>query len=218
MTETDPNPPPVTSNRREIVRTLVINAVAPYVVYMLCKPHLGGLVALALSAVPPAVEGVWSVVRQRRLDVVAALVLGGIAASLILIALGGSERILLLRESLITSLVGVALAGSVAAKRPILYYLTRQMRAGGDPAEAARWDARWDAEPGFRRTMRLLSLVWGVGLVVEMTVRTIMVFDMQVSHFLLVSPFVQYGMTGLLVLWTVAYGRRHFAPDPTDPE
>ena len=209
---TEAPPPPQPSTRRELVRTLVINAAAPYAVYMLCKPHFGGLVALALSAVPPAVESLWSVVRRRRLDVVGALVLGGIAASLILIALGGSERILLLRESLITSLVGVALAGSVAARRPILFYLARQMQAAGDPAEAARMDARWDAEPAFRRSMRLLSLVWGVGLVIEMTVRTIMVFDMAIDHFLLISPFVQYGMTGLLVLWTVAYGRRRMAP------
>lgn len=206
-------PPPQPSTRRELVRTLVINAAAPYAVYMLCKPHFGGLVALALSAVPPAVESLVSVVRRRRLDVVGALVLGGIAASLVLIALGGSERILLLRESLITSLVGIALAASVAARRPILYYLARQMQAAGNPAEAARMDARWDAEPGFRRSMRLLSLVWGIGLVIEMVVRTIMVFDMEISHFLLISPFVQYGMTGLLVLWTVAYGRRRIAPD-----
>jgi hypothetical protein len=108
------------SARREIANLILINAVAPYVVYELAEPYTGGLAALALSAVPPAIEGVWSVVRKRKLDVAAALVLAGIAASLVLIALGGSERVLLLRDSLVTSVVGLAIAVSAVFPRPIL--------------------------------------------------------------------------------------------------
>ena len=212
MTDAEASPPPAApkrSTRQELVRTLAINAVAPYIVYTACKPHLGGFVALALSAVPPTLEAIWSVIRQRRIDVIAALVLGGIAASLVLIALGGSERLLLLRESLITSLVGVALAASVLWSRPLLYLLARQMTAGRDPGELARWDQRWADDAAFRRSMRVMSLVWGFGLLGEMAVRTAMVYEMEIGNFLLISPFVQYGLTGLLVLWTVFYMKRH---------
>ncbi|MDX2091394.1 MAG: hypothetical protein SFX73_26275 [Kofleriaceae bacterium] len=69
---------PARSMRHEILRTALINAIAPYVIYVLCEPELGAFAALALSAVPPAIEGAWSIWRQRRLDVVAMLVLGGI--------------------------------------------------------------------------------------------------------------------------------------------
>jgi Protein of unknown function (DUF3159) len=196
--------------RRELVRTLLINAIGPYVVYLVCKPYTGSLVALALSAVPPTVESLWSVVQRRRLDIVSALVLGGIVLSLVLVALGGSERVLLLRESLVTSLIGLVLAASVVLARPLLFYLFRQLRAGSDAAAVARWDERWEREPALRRTMRILTLVWGLGLVVEMAVRTAMVFDMEIADFLLISPFVQYGLTGLLAAWTVWFmrGRR----------
>lgn len=187
-----PAPPAPTSVRREIVNVLLINAVAPYIVYELAEPYTGGLVALALSAVPPAIEGIWSVVRKRKLDVAASLVLGGIAISLILIALGGSERVLLLRDSLVTSLVGLAVAVSAAFPRPILYHLFRQVQ-GVEPPLAQ---------------MRVLSVVLGLGLIVEMAVRTAMVFAMTTSRFLLISPFVQYGMTALLVAWAVFYMRR----------
>lgn len=200
-----PGPGPV---RGEMVRMLLVNAIAPYVVYVLCEPRVGNFAALALSAVPPMVEGVWSIVRQRRVDIVAALVLGGIAVSLVLIALGGSARMLLLRESLLTCVVGVVLAGSVAMRRPLLFYLSRQMAAAGDPAGHARWNERWEREPALRRSLRVLSLVWGVGLVVEMAVRTVMLLGMETSHFLLVSPFVQYGLTGALAAWTFLYMRR----------
>ncbi len=189
-----PSPEPARpSARREIINLILINAIAPYVVYELAEPYTGGLAALALSAVPPAIESVWSVVRKRKLDVAATLVLGGIAVSLILIALGGSERVLLLRDSLITSLVGLAIAISAVFRRPLLYLLFRQVQGGEPPL----------------RAMRVLSVVLGLGLVVEMGVRTAMVYTMTTSRFLLISPFVQYGMTGLLVAWAVFYLRRH---------
>jgi hypothetical protein len=178
--------------RREIAKLLLIDAVAPYVVYELAQPYTGDLAALALSALPPAIESVWSVIRKRRLDAISALVLAGIGMSLVLIALGGSERVLLLRDSLVTSIVGVVVAISAVFPKPILYYLFRQVQ-GVEPALGS---------------MRTLSVVLGLGLVVEMGVRTAMVYAMTTSRFLLVSPFVQYGLTGLLVLWAVLYMRR----------
>ena len=187
--------PARSSVRREIASLLLINAIAPYLVYQLAEPYAGGLAALALSALPPAIEGVWSVVRKRKLDVASALVLGGIAVSLVLVALGGSERVLLLRDSLITSVVGLALAISAVFPKPIFYYLLRQVQGG---------------EPELRAT-RTMSAVLGLGLVVEMAVRTAMVFEMTTARFLLISPFVQYGMTGALVAWAVFYMRRRRA-------
>jgi hypothetical protein len=184
--------PERSSVRREIVSLLLINAVGPYVVYELAEPYTGGLAALALSAVPPAIESVWSVVRKRKLDVASSLVLGGIAVSLVLIALGGSERVLLLRDSLLTSIVGLAVAVSAAFPKPIFYYLFRQVHG---------------VEPDLR-AMRVLSVVLGIGLVIEMAVRTAMVLEMSTSRFLLISPFVQYGMTGALIAWAVFYMRR----------
>lgn len=171
---------------------VVWNAIAPYIVYELAEPRVGGMAALALSAVPPAAEGLWSVVRRRKLDVASALVLGGIAVSLVLVALGGSERVLLLRDSLITSVVGLALAISAAFPRPILSHLFRQVQGVEPPV----------------RAMRVLSVVLGLGLVVEMAVRSAMVLEMSTDRFLLISPFVQYGMTAALILWMVLYLRR----------
>jgi hypothetical protein len=188
------------SVRREIASLLLINAIAPYLVYQLAEPYTGGLAALALSALPPAIESVWSVARKRKLDVASALVLAGIAVSLVLVSLGGSERVLLLRDSLITSVVGLAIAVSAAFRRPILYHLFRQVQ---------------HVEPDLR-TMRVMSVVFGLGLVVEMAVRTAMVLEMSTSRFLLISPFVQYGMTAALVAWAVFYMRRE-RPGRTPP-
>ena len=82
---------------------------------------------------------------------------------------------------------------SAAFPRPLLYYLFQQVQA--------------DHLPDLR-AMRVLSLVLGIGLMIEMAVRTAMVFSMTTSRFLLISPFVQYGMTGALIAWCVFYLRR----------
>ena len=185
--------------RREIAKLVLVDAIAPYIVYELAQPYTGELGALALSALPPAIESVWSVARKRKLDAVSALVLAGIGVSLVLIALGGSQRVLLLRDSVVTSAVGIVVALSAVFPKPILYYLFRQIQ-GGEPALGP---------------MRTLSVVLGLGLVAEMAVRTAMVYAMTTSRFLLVSPFVQYGLTGLLVLWAVLYMRRRDAA-PSD--
>src|SRR4029077_9890349 len=110
----------------------------------------------------------------------------------------GAERVLLLRDSLITSIVGLAIAISAAFKKPVMYHLVKQVQG---------------AEPDLH-AMRVLSLVLGLGLVVEMAVRTAMVLEMTTDRFLLISPFVQYGMTGALVAWCVFYMRRRPQKDP----
>lgn len=186
---------PKRSIRREIASLVLVNAIAPYIVYEFAEPRVGGLAALALSAVPPAIEGVWSVARKRKLDIMSALVLGGLAVSFVLVAMGGSERVLLLRDSLITSILGLVVAASAALPKPVMYLLFRQVQ-GVEPELHA---------------MRVLSVVLGLGLVVEMAVRTVMVLQMTTDRFLLISPFVQYGMTGVLVAWCVIYARRRAA-------
>ncbi len=208
---------PQPSVRREIVRTLLINAVVPYLVYVVVEPRVGGFDALLLSGVAPAVESIHSVVRRRRFDLMAALVLGGIALSLGLMALGGSERVLLVRESLVTGLIGLLFTVSVFTPKPVVYVIGRQAIALRDPARHARWEQRFAAQPEFRAAMRVLTAVWGVGLLVEVSVRTVMALYMRVADFLLVSPFVQYGLTGTLVLITIGYARRMRATLPPVP-
>lgn len=210
--------PHVAKMRAEVVRTLLVNAVLPYVVYVVAKPRIGGFDALLLSAVPPTLESLWSVARRRRFDLVAALVLGGIAASLAVMALGGSERILLVRESLITGLVGLIFAVSALTPRPMVYVMGRQAIAIREPERALRWQRRWAGQRQFRASMRLMTAVWGVGLLAEVAIRSVMAFDMRVASFLIASPFVQYGFVGSMALWTFWFARRMRTTLPPEPE
>ncbi|XLM21574.1 hypothetical protein MKD33_05940, partial [Chromobacterium piscinae] len=53
------------------------------------------------------------------------MVLLGIALSLLAMLLGGGEKMLLLRESLLSGLFGVAFLLSLLLPRPLVFYLAR---------------------------------------------------------------------------------------------
>src|SRR5215469_12553064 len=98
-----------TSVVRGIIYNLVINAVLPFVIYTLLKNYIGvsELVALFASGVPPVIDSIVGVIRKGRIDFIAGIVLLSIVFSLVLIMLGGSPRLYLIRESFFTAAFGV---------------------------------------------------------------------------------------------------------------
>jgi hypothetical protein len=78
----------------------------------------------------------------------------------------------------------------------------------GNPPENIPWfDSLWQYRQ-FRHTMRVITVVWGIGLLVEAVVRTFLVIVLSTGLFLIVSPFVLYGIIGVLVIWMFLYSRQ----------
>ena len=61
---------------------------------------------------------------------------------------------------------------------------------------------------GFRRTMTVMTLVWGLGLLLDVAVSVVLVFMLSIREYLLVNPIVGYGTIGALSLWTFLYAQR----------
>jgi hypothetical protein len=53
--------------------------------------------------------------------------------------------------------------------------------------------------------MRTMTLVWGIGLTAETALRAWMALTWPIERFLVVSPFIGYGIYGCLALWTLWY-------------
>jgi hypothetical protein len=60
----------------------------------------------------------------------------------------------------------------------------------------------------FRFTMRLTTIVWGLGFLLEVAIRSYLVFALTIQQFLIISPFVFYSFLGGLALWTFLYSRK----------
>ena len=88
--------------------------------------------------------------------------------------------------------------------RPGLFYVGRYLSAGRDPVKSAAYDTLHDLPAG-RHSFRVLSVVWGIGLIVEATCRMVIADILPTGTFLAVSPFITAGVLGSLFGFTVIY-------------
>jgi len=188
-----------------------INAILPFAIYTATNRQLGDVGALIAASVPPIAWSIAQFVRSRTLDALSLLIVAGIALSLLALWGGGGAKFLQLRENLVTGVIGLAFLGSVAVGRPLIYYLARAgMRRQGQTGQLAEFEGRRD-DVFFTRTMRVMTLVWGLGLVLQTAIAVALVFTLPIPTYLAVQPMVGYGFVGLLVGWTMLYGRRQRA-------
>ncbi|PQV47573.1 VC0807 family protein [Paraburkholderia sp. BL21I4N1] len=191
--------------RPGFVLELVVNFLLPWLVYRYSHPQLGETGALIASAVPPILWSLIELVRFRRVDALSVIVVGGIVLSIGAMALGGSPRMLLLRESLVSGAIGVAFLLSLPMRRPLIFYLARASVAREMEGGAARFEALMQERPGLSGALRLMTLVWGVGLTGETALRSWMALTWPIERFLVISPFIGYGIYGALTVWTMWY-------------
>jgi uncharacterized membrane protein (DUF485 family) len=191
--------------RPGLVVEMAVNFLLPWLAYRFTLLHLGETGALIASAVPPIVWSLIELARFRRIDALSVMVVAGIVLSVAAMALGGSPRVLLLRESLVSGAVGVVFLLSLPMRRPLIFYLARATVAREMEGGAAHFEALWRERPALATSMRLMTLVWGIGLTAETALRSWMALTWPIERFLVVSPFIGYGIYGGLALWTLWY-------------
>jgi hypothetical protein len=199
--------------RKSLIVELGVNLLLPWLAYRYSLPHWGETGALYASAIPPIIWSLVEFARFRRVDALSVLVLLGIALSCIAMALGGSARLLLLRESMISGAVGVVFLVSLALPRPLTFYLARATMARESESASARFEAAWHGQPSLRRSIWLMTLVWGAGLTIEALVRSWLAWHWPPERYLAVTPFISYGIYGGLMGWTLWFRRRLRARD-----
>jgi hypothetical protein len=192
--------------RQEIILSILLGGVAPFVIYALLQPHTTEIRALIAAAVAPLLLNVISFIRKRSLDVFGVFILAGIVVAIAAALLGGSTKIILVRDSFITGATGLVFLASLLYHRPLIYYFSMHFSTGDDPKRRAEWAQNW-SYPYFRYIMRLMTAVWGVATLVEALARGYLVFRLPTQTFLAVSPFVQYGILGGTIAWTIWYAR-----------
>ncbi len=205
---------PITRKRLLLGLGILFNFLLPWAIFRLTKPHVGETHAIIISAVVPAVWSLVQFARNRNVDAMSAIVLAGIGLSLAVLALGGSPKILLFRESLITGLGGLVLIGSAMIRRPLMFVLfravmSRQVLDTVAPRSIAeRAHAQLESYVGklwYRRIMAVMTIAVGLVLVAETAVLSVLIFSLPTERVLLIRPIVRYGAAGLILLWTFLF-------------
>ncbi len=195
---------------REHLPSLIFGAALPIGIYFIVRGHVHtDTQALIIAGCFSVGWIVLQFIRQRRVDVVGAAVLVGFALGVITSTLlGGNAYMLKVRDGFFTLLFGVACIVTLYTHdRPALFYVSRYLSAGNDPVKVSAFDELHELPIG-RHTFRLLSVVWGIGLVVEASARLTLADLLPTGTFLAVSPFITATVIGGLFAFTAAYVKR----------
>ncbi|MGX1972013.1 VC0807 family protein [Streptomyces kronopolitis] len=164
--------------RRQFAVTMLCDVVLPVgLYYVLRSAGCGELLSLLISAAAPALNTAYHIVTRRKVDTVGVFVI----AILVLVGLGsfisGSPRLTLARGGWFTGLIALWILASLFTSRPFTYRALKTLL----PGKSEALEEHWRTDPHFRRIWRSLTVLWGVGLLVDAALRVIMAYTLPVD-------------------------------------
>jgi hypothetical protein len=190
--------------------SIVGGAVVPLTVYYLVRQHVGSdATALIIAGIFPAAWVIVQFIRKRTIDPIGAVVLLGFATGVTAsVLLGGNAYVLKVKDSAFTAVFGLGCLISIfVAKRPAMFYVGRFLSTGNEPDRVTAYNALHDL-PGGEHTFKILTAVWGAGLMLEASSRLVLAAFIPTGIFLAVSPVITAVCVGGMFLFTIRYTNR----------
>lgn len=190
---------------RAIIVTLGIDVAAPVALFYLLRAFgVNQWLALTLAAIPPAARAVQSVVTKRKVDGLALFALTIIALSLLGSFVTGSPRFLLAKDGWMTAVAGGWILLTIL-RTPFIFGFLRTILRG---EVLDRTEINWRDSPTFRHAMRVVTALWGVGLVLDAGVRVVLAYTLPVDQVPLISTLQYVALFVCLEVSTRLYLRR----------
>ncbi|MER6841251.1 VC0807 family protein [Streptomyces platensis] len=162
---------------------LIVDAGVPMASYYVLSHGIGfsTVAALGWSSVVPALRTVWGLVRSRSVNGLALLILVVNVVGLALSAVAGDPRLMMAKDSGVSSVVGIAILLSVRTRRPLMTAGLKPWVTKGSAAGNAAWDRLAAGSERFRRAERRFSAIWGTALLTECVVKVIGAYTVPVD-------------------------------------
>jgi hypothetical protein len=194
-----------TGSKKQNFVPLLIDVAVPIGSYYLLKSGfgMGTVAALGWSSVVPAVRTVWGVVAERTVNALAALILFVNVVGLLLSLVAGDPRLMLAKDSGVSSAIGIGVLVSVAMGRPMMTAGMKPWLVKGDPEREAAFERLLSGSAAFQRAERRFSLVWGVMLLAECVARVVGAYTLPVDTMVWLGTVV---MVGTMVVTAVVSG------------
>ena len=187
-------------------RTLVLSVVVPLIlIQVLLHLGLAPLLVLAIATLPPLYELVLELRHTKRVGFISLVSLVGIVAGFGLAYITGNAVFAVLKDSAFTFIFGCLFLGSLFTERPLIYRLNLDM-SGGTPAGRAAATALWE-KPHVRRAFRIMTAVWGLGLITDALVRVLIGLTLPIATVASLSPAITVVAFGGLIGWNMFYVR-----------
>jgi hypothetical protein len=183
---------------------------APGLIVFVAARGLGvsPLLTLMAASVATLFRAISMSVRLRRIDAVSVLIVGTLAASCAMTLVTGSARVLMVKDSVISAVAGIAFLGSAFTQAPLAWQFV--VRAA--PDAAGEYRRRCTSNARYQRAMRVTTVVWGGGLCSEALVRIPVVLWLPVDLAAVASTALSVATVAALAAWTAWYRRRGAVP------
>ncbi|KXU84876.1 hypothetical protein CI15_21505 [Paraburkholderia monticola] len=196
-------------SRLRYLSALIVNVALPWLAYRLAFPHWGQAGALAASALPLIIWMTMDLLRYRHFDALSALVLAGVLPSLATRLTFDNARMQLIEDPMVSGFIGIVFLASLTLRKPMVFYMARSTMAREDHRSAELFERHWRERPTLAAYIRLMTLVWGVGMIGENIVRSAIVLQWpNDSRSAIASTVLRYAVYGVLTAWTFLIRRR----------
>lgn len=158
---------------------LILDIGLPLGSYYLLKDAFGVDVipALVISGLVPAARTIWTTLRSGKPDQFALAVLILTMVSIPVTLLTGSPTFMLAKDGLGTAALGLYVSVMALRNQPVMAKGFKPFIAE-TTAKARIWDDLAAHSPEFRRLLTRANLVWGIGFMVEVALRLLIVFTL----------------------------------------
>lgn len=183
-----------------VVQTVLVDIAPPLVAYYgLRAAGASEYVALISATVISGARVLYGVVKSRRLDPFAAYLLLTFGLSLAVGLSSGDPKTILIGNTLVNGIGGLIFLGSCVVGTPLTQIVGARFRKSGDEPS--------DAPPDHAMHVAL-SAMWGIGLLVEVAVRLVVISRVSVDVANGVNSAITLPVIGALVLATIVITRR----------
>ncbi|HEY7417620.1 MAG TPA: VC0807 family protein [Ktedonobacteraceae bacterium] len=183
-----------------VLPDIIYSVVGPLLVYRLLSPHLPDSYALLLASALPLFRIGSGLLRHRGLNLLSIFSLLTIALKIFIALVFQDSRLILVSDSLITGVIGFLMLISLFSAKPLLLRIIESVLVNAPSAQNQQVMKRLQ-ETSVRSRFTLITVVWGIGLLLECGARLTLALTLSTGQFLMISPIVHYGLLGVLVIW-----------------
>jgi intracellular septation protein A len=184
------------------LRPLAVDVAVPVGLCYVLRDGFGVslVLSLAASSVLPAIRSVAGFARERRLNALAALMLAVSVAGLAISFAAGNPRWMIAKDSVVSSVIAVAMLVSAGAGRPLMSAGLKPFLTKGLAGRTAAWDRLTAGSARFRRLEKIYTAIWGSALLADCVARVIGAAVLPVGTMVWLSTVMIVAAIGLAVV------------------
>ena len=181
-----------------LLRILSLNVVFPVIIFTSLNPRISTVMALIYSSLPPLFDTFLYLIFDKTFDIFNLMILFATAVGIIITYLSNDPKLLLIKEAIITLIFAFGFLITLMSSTPLVLHYYRLFKD-------------LDKDHSHQKTLYkhtyTITLVFGMGYLIEGVARLILIFTIPVEIMVYVSIFAPFVFTITMLLWCFFYTR-----------